>query len=448
MLVNFSIENFRSFRDRVDFTAIAAPRKKRHADHVKKIKYGLRILPVASFFGANASGKSNLVKAIALAKLLVTNGIKRDMSIPVAPFRLNRTNPKKPTSFSFDLYIESEIYNYRFSVDTEKVFAESLSIVKEKTEITLFSRNSRNEIELIQYKRNLQAEEYNFLKFVAKGTRPNQLFLTESIERNVPHFNKIYEWFRDTLVILDPSSKAVNLPLVLSDVSSRSFINSMLTNLDTGIAGLVEKPLPPDEANIPDGLLDIIEGKPPGTVLNLRNEIDDRSYTIRIEDGDIRFAELQARHDTEEPTHHVDFRISEESDGTRRLIDMLPAFCRLILKQAPVTFVIDELDRSMHSHLTRKLIEDFLSSRGENRGYQLLFTTHDTTLLDQELLRQDEIWILEKSEFGSSELYSLSDYKDVRYDLDIAKRYHQGRFGGVPYIAENLVQYGRDTGEQ
>ena len=441
MLINFSVENFRSFRDRVDFTSIAAPRKKLHGDHIIKIKYGLRILPVAAFFGANASGKSNLVQAMAIAGNLITEGKKPDEKLPYIPFHLNRLNPNKPTSFSFDLFIDAEIYNYRFSIDSEKIVTEALSLVREKTEITLFSRNECNEIDLLHYKRILPKEDYDFLKHVAKGTRPNQLFLTESIERNVPHFINIHEWFKESLVVFGPKDQVTNFIELLSNHQARSFFNSMLRGLDTGIDQLVVETKRLSQTDIPEMIIDQFIKKGSGAVHSLWNDAGSK-FEVREEDGEFHISELLARHGIEEGTHKVDFRMSEESDGTRRLIDLLPAFLRLIHQQSPVTFVIDEIDRSMHSHLTRKLIEEFLSSRGENPGYQLLFTTHDTTILDQDLLRQDEIWILERKDDGATELSSLSDFENTRYDLDIRKRYLQGRFGGVPYIAENPARYG------
>jgi AAA15 family ATPase/GTPase len=131
---------------------------------------------------------------------------------------------------------------------------------------------------------------------------------------------------------------------------------------------------------------------------------------------------------------HVVFEIPDESEGTERMIDLLPAFFELTNPTSNKVFFIDELDRSLHTHLTRALVESFLESRTTESRAQLLFTTHDPLLLDQELLRRDEIWFIDKLEDGHSRLTALSDFKGIRYDKDIRKNYLLGRFAGLSPI--------------
>jgi len=126
--------------------------------------------------------------------------------------------------------------------------------------------------------------------------------------------------------------------------------------------------------------------------------------------------------------------MNNESDGSRRVIDLLPAFLYLAAGANPNVYIIDELDRSLHTLLTRKLLELFLGEYSSSSRSQLLFTTHDLLLMDQNLLRRDEMWITDRNKDGSSNLISFSEYKDVRYDKDIQKSYLQGRLGGIPHI--------------
>jgi AAA15 family ATPase/GTPase len=130
----------------------------------------------------------------------------------------------------------------------------------------------------------------------------------------------------------------------------------------------------------------------------------------------------------------IRFEISDESAGTQRLIDLLPAFHELLAGDSKKVFIIDELDRSLHTLLTRNLLESYLASRHKESRGQLIFTTHDGLLLDQDLFRRDEFWFIDKDETGASSLTSLSDFKDIRRDKDIRKSYLLGRFGGIPTI--------------
>jgi hypothetical protein len=133
------------------------------------------------------------------------------------------------------------------------------------------------------------------------------------------------------------------------------------------------------------------------------------------------------------------FELQQESDGSRRVIDLLPAFLELSAPSSKKVYIIDELDRSLHTLLTRSLLEGYLENCSQESRCQLLFTTHDVLLMDQHLFRRDEMWVAERNASGSSRLWSFSDYKDVRYDKDIRKSYLQGRLGGIPRMRTSLV---------
>ena len=160
--------------------------------------------------------------------------------------------------------------------------------------------------------------------------------------------------------------------------------------------------------------------------------LNDR-YLVTRQGGDLKARKLVCFH-RDVNGKEIKFDIQLESDGTQRSIDLLPAFLEIAKPQTAKVYVIDELDRSLHTLLTRRLLEGFLSACDKNCRSQLLFTTHDVLLMDQNLLRREEMWVTERDQDGNSTLFSFSEYKDVRNDKDVRKSYLQGRLGGVPRI--------------
>jgi len=168
------------------------------------------------------------------------------------------------------------------------------------------------------------------------------------------------------------------------------------------------------------------------TVRLLTEPINER-FVVTRKNGDLIAKKLVTYHPKADGTE-AKFEMRDESDGSQRVIDLLPAFLELSTADSKKVYVIDEVDRSMHTLLTRRLLEAYLTKCSTETRAQLLFTTHDVLLMDQHLLRRDEMWVAERDISGNSNLLSFSEYKDVRYDKDIRKSYLQGRLGGVPRI--------------
>ena len=159
---------------------------------------------------------------------------------------------------------------------------------------------------------------------------------------------------------------------------------------------------------------------------------------ITRKDGELIAKRLVAFHPKSDGTE-VRFEIHQESEGSQRVIDLLPAFLELSAQTLQKVYVIDEIDRSLHPLLIRQLLEEYLSNCSRETRSQLLLTTHNVMLMDQQLLRRDEMWVTERDGAGVSSLFSFSEYKDVRYDKDIRKSYLQGRMGGIPRISPELI---------
>lgn len=430
MIISFSIENWMSFRDSVSFSMVAS-RERQHGDRVPKVaKYQTRILPVAAIYGGNASGKTNFFKALSFVKRLVVRGTGPDSLIPVETYRLDSTtNIDKPSRFRLELLIDEIIYEFSFAVTKKAVVGEKLVQITSTSEKILYDRQG----DAPNFGPNLDKDQ--FLHFAFKGTRDNQLFLTNSVSQKVDIFRPVYDWFKDKLELIAPDSRFEPFEHFLDEGHPLySTMNEMLPQLDTGISHLGGEEIPFENIPFPESFKsklqeDVKEGM---TIRFLASPTNER-FIITRKSGELVAKKLVTFHSRSDGTE-AKFDIRQESDGSQRVIDLLPAFLEVSATSSKKVYVIDEVDRSLHSLLTRQLIEAYLANCSTDSRAQLLITTHDVLLMDQGLFRRDEMWIAEKNRQGSSELISFSDYKDVRYDKDIRKSYLQGRLGGVPRI--------------
>lgn len=429
MIVTFSLENWRSFRDRATFSMVAG-RERQHGDRVPRTdRYQARVLPIAAIFGGNASGKTNLFRALNFARRLITIGTRNPSNrIPVEPFKLDEESAFRPSRFEFELLVEDVLYRYSFSVTHECVVEEALTKRTQRVETTLYKRNSSS-IRLYPSLPRLDR-----LQLAFDSTRANQLFLTNSVLLNIKEFAVVYDWFNDQLELVAPDSRFAPFEYLNGDVSQHhGRMNDTLAQLDLGVSRLdmeevsltqilPEKLIEDISENMRDDQVALISGGPNG----------DRLLVTR-KNGSLMAKKLVTFHQKVDGSE-VKFEFRDESDGSQRVIDLLPAFLDLTSEICKKVYVIDEFDRSLHTILIRCLIEHYLSQCSRKSRSQLLFTTHDTQLIDQSLLRRDEMWITEMNRYGSSRLISFSEYQKIRNDKDIRKSYLQGRLGGVPRI--------------
>ena len=273
------------------------------------------------------------------------------------------------------------------------------------------------------------------MRFAFKGTRDNQLFLTNTVHQKIPNFKPIYDWFRHNLVLVAPDSRFGPLEMFIDEQNPLySTYNNLLAQLDTGIASLGGEDVEVDRLGLPEALKSrLAEEVPENTTVTLRIDPENERIVMTRKGGELKARRLVARHENSQG-ELVRFDFRHESDGTQRAIDLVPGFLDLMSAGSRRVYVIDEIDRSLHTLLIRKLIEAYLDCCGPDSRTQLLFTTHDVLLMDQRLLRRDEMWVTERDDKGCSTLFSFSEYKDVRFDKDIRKSYLQGRMGGIPRI--------------
>jgi len=429
MLVSFSAKNWMSFRERTSFTMVAS-KERQHGDRVPRLKkYQTRVLPVAAIYGGNASGKTNFFKALSFCKTLVVRGTLLTSLIPVEPFRLDSDSSGQPSEFTFEILIAEVIYEFSFVATRKAILEEKLTVIGGSGEKMLYHRQGGKML----LDRSLEKE--HFLQFVFQGTRDNQLFLTNSVSQKVEHFRPVYDWFNHTLELVAPDSRFEPFEQFIDeDHPCYATMHEMLSQLDTGIAQLGGEQIPFENIPMPEPLkARLQQDLQESMTVRLRNEPGNERYVVTRKGGELIARKLVAFHPKNDGAR-IKFDMRQESDGSQRVIDLLPAFLELSTPASNRVYVIDEVDRSLHTLLTRSLLEKYLAGCSADSRKQLLFTTHDVLLMDQQILRRDEMWVTEKDSYGASRLFSFSEYKDIRYDKDIRKSYLQGRLGGIPRI--------------
>ena len=431
MLIRFRVSNFLSYKEEIEFSMIPGKSRK-HPEHKVSggnSRHSTDLLRCSIIYGANASGKSNLAKALSFMQDLVVDGTKINQSIQVKTFKLDRAYSDKSSRFEVEIRIDGKDYLYGFEITTKCVVSEWLYQVKLTTQDELFERHTTSDdTVVVTFGSSIPKADRNqeFLDFIAKGTRPNQLYLTECAEKNVPVFRPVYQWFSDTLTIVFPEAY-VRIYEKVIDIWA-----DFLMKFDTGICGVSLRPVEignklsnSAQQNLQKSLSDKIKEE---TQVDLKSPKGER-IVVTLEDGNLVARELVFRHKSINCDTEIDFNLTEESEGTKRLIDLLPILYTEVSEEQ--VYVFDELDRSLHPSLCYELIELFLAQ--SNNHIQLIATTHESNLLDLNLLRRDEIWFIEKDQTGASKVYSLEEFTP-RYDKDIKKGYLLGRFGAIPIL--------------
>lgn len=404
-----------------------------------------RLLQTGALWGANASGKSNFTRVFDYVQFLVVHGTRPDRQTGRTPFKLRPSAASEPSIFELDIVVpfegEDRMFRYRFGVTGKEVTEESLSEIRPVTDRIYYSRKSSKDGTEHQFdlawweRRGVSNDDRTFVKVLAKGTRPNQLFLHEAMDRNLVLLAPIYRWFLEQLVVLTPDAEYFTLETMEADRRElRRYVGMMLNRADTGVESVdaVSVPLESLPLASPEKEKLLGDMQEAGSGMLLRAPTGQR-FSIYIKDGEpVASRIVTYRRDSDGKP--VGFETMEESDGTLRLLDLCPVFHELGSATSRKVYIIDELDRSMHALLTTALLQNHLATRGTETRTQLIFTTHDMTLMTQEIFRRDEMWFIERGPNGDTQMECLSDYKEVRYDHDVRKAYLHGRYSGVPHL--------------
>jgi uncharacterized protein len=443
MLITFKISNFLSFNQTAEFLMQAGVAQK-FKDHLIKGsgRHDIDILKAAVLYGANASGKSNFVKAIEFAQNLILNGFESVIT-ENKYFRLEYANQDKPTQFEFEFKQNGKMYAYGviLSLKERKIQEEWLFELLKTTDKPVFERkvlpNGKSQIEL-----NVDLGTAGLARFEVykQDIKATQLFLSEINDKNIDEipniksFKDAFEWFKDALIILYPNSKITNLPFRATKPSNKEIFCELLSIFKTGIEDVKAIEVEVKNEALQEKILTMINEKKT-TSVNFRQNGKAYTFTKNV-DGIVKSVKLNTLRPVYNDTSTANgtfasFELEEESDGTQRIMDFIPVLLGLINHSR--TCIIDEIDRSLHPEVTQNILE-FFFNYSQGIESQLIVTTHESNLLNLNLLRRDEIWFVEKNNKGASTMYSLEQFKP-RHDKEVRKAYLQGRFGAIPFMA-------------
>ncbi len=437
MLIRFCVENFLSFKEEVEFSMVAGESDE-HPDHVHTVQ-DMRILRTGVIFGPNASGKTNLIKAMSFAQNFITKGVSKAEDLRPTPFLLDSESATKPSEFLFEIQCGiAKCFQYYFSLDRQRVHKESLHEIRPDGATMIFERETdaqnHTDVKLGEVNVLVTNDEKPF-DFVPP-VRHDQLFLSvgNQIEGRIAFLDTIYDWFDRTLVLVFPDSiptQGIGLGM-MKDSELKHRLQEMLEFLDLGIDNVELREIEVTEEfkeYVQEVIKDIPEDSNERAIFG---RYGSEEYLTVDSENNISAYELVTLHHLRHEDRSVAFNLAMESDGTRRLLELMPALLGLRNSQSEHVFVVDELDRSIHAHLSCKVLELFLQI-GSNSRSQLIVTSHDAGLLDLDLLRRDEIWFIEKDRRSASSIYSLEEFK-LPEKMNIEKGYLFGRFGAIPII--------------
>lgn len=439
MLIRFAIKNLFSFKEETEFNLL--PSKAKRLSHHKYTQSGIEVLKLSALYGANGSGKSNLIRSISLLKMMVLRGVIPN-SLTSQKFKLSESSQTEPVELAIEFFANDAIYYYSIAINDGIVIDEFFSSNNPQQEDEMiFHRKYENGKTLVSFFKEFgEVKENLILKKIIETDllKPNQpLFsLLNSISNHAFIDIKVaYSWFEDGLTVIYPETKATGLVLEIeSKEGFKEFANELMRSFNTGITNLkvdvksVEEFFGKDNQKEVDEIKAELKNNPEKKIGLMTNAKTSEEVVVMNDGGKILAKRLLFEHKGDK-NQNVEFQFDEESDGTRRLLEYLPVFSNVI--QNSPTFIIDEIERSIHPLIIKEIISKF--SKDESTKGQLIFSTHESNLLDQEIFRTDEIWFTEKSLLGSTKLYSLSDFKEHN-TIDIRKGYLNGRYGAIPFL--------------
>ena len=418
MLVEFRVKNFRSMRDEQVLSLVASKDKTLGDTNVMStgLKAAPGLLRSAVVYGANAGGKSNLIKALQYMRGVVLESatvIQPGQTYGVQPFRLDDLSASEATEFEVTFIVAGVRYQYGFAITSQRIVREHLLVYKAFKPQRWFDRH---------FEADSGKDVYEFgpglkgAKHLWEGaTRPNSLFLSMAVQLNSEAMRPVFDWFATALVIFNEQAKLSPQTSIqmLQQAEGRKQICAFLTAADISISDI-----------------EVITRKGPGQAVHF--DLDANKTEIRseeIEEHQLRFSHVTER-------GRAVFDLMDESNGTRNLLFLTGPVLDILTKG--LTLVIDELDTSLHTLLVRELVRLFHKPDINTGGAQLIFTTHDTSLLDApNLFRRDQVWFVEKDKDQASTLVALAEFSPRKNEA-LERGYLIGRYGGIPFLNHSL----------
>lgn len=438
MILRVTIGNLYSFNEETDISFVAG-KSSSHSEQVSRAEKrdDISVLKAGIIYGANASGKSNIIKAVSVLRKIALGSVPKKH---VEPFKLTEPN-NRPSKIELEFKIGTAYYAYGVDFTIRGIVGEWLYEINSRTDHEIFTRrvvDGKNEFTFGTIVGDDETRQ--LIKFISQSTPMTDSFLSEYVKRNgegLPSVAKVRQWMDDGLKILFPSSRFKGISIrAEKDKDFAKATKSLLEYFNTGIVDVRRIKTTKEELDLPrDMVSDILSKAEPGNIMMIASSSDSAIYYFETNSEGITSIYKQSTIHRMSNHEEVPFEMDEESDGSIRLLDFIPMLIDLRLNDA--VYLIDEIDRSMHPMLSQKLLEYYFKTLEVGRDTQLIFTTHESNLLNLELIRADEVWFVEKGVDGASRFTSLAEYKPRQ---DVRKGYLQGRYGAIPFFAslENL----------
>ncbi len=418
MLIEFRIKNFRSLRDEQVFSLVASRDKTFQDTHTipTGLKAAPRLLKSSAIYGANASGKSNLIKGLQFMRHVVVHSaalVQPGQTFAVQPFRLDPETVGQPTEFEVTFLVDNVRYQYGFALTSQRIVSEYLLVYKAFKPQRWFERvfDAETGKDIYNFGPGLRGPKTQW----EQATRPNALFLSMAVQLNSEELRPIYDWFARRLVIFNeqaPLNPQFSIQM-LKHAEGRKQIIDFLSAADTSISAI-----------------EVVTRKIPRRTVHLN--LATGATEVGTEEAEGEY--LRFSHVTEHA--RADFDLLDESSGTRNLLFFAGPVLDILKKG--LTLIIDELDTSLHTLLVRELVRLFHQPEINIGNAQLIFTTHDTSLLDAHgLFRRDQIWLAEKDRMQATSLVALSEFSPRKNEA-LERGYLMGRYGGVPVLPPDL----------
>lgn len=434
MILRVTIENLFSFKEETEISFVAG-KSDLLPHHVRRAEKrdDISVLKAGIIYGANASGKSNIIKAISILKTIALGKVPRN---EVEPFKLSNIN-NSPSKVNLEMKIGEHYYEYGVKFSIKGIVEEWLYEFNGRSDKEIFSRKTDKNGNDFHFGTKFDNKEDEQLAgFISKSTPTTDSFLSEYIKRNgkaITAIVEVYGWIKNNLKLIFPNTIFRELSIrVEQDKTFANATKSLLKYFNTGIVDIRRIKVSKESVDLPEDMLKkfLAELEPETRIVLTATSPNSAIYFIETDkDGAPAIFKQNTIH-RDENDQDISFEMSEESDGSLRIMDFIPMLIDLRLND--VVYLIDEIDRSMHPMLSQKILEYYFSHLEEIRETQLIFTTHESNLMDLKLIRADEVWFVEKDKNGASHLTSLAEYKPRE---DIRKGYLQGRYGAIPFFA-------------
>ncbi len=431
MLIQFSVRNFRSFRDQQTLSLVRGKGDEFADTHSFESQPSgtVPLLRSAAIYGPNASGKSNLLRALLTMRHVVVNSAgasQRGEMLKVTPFLFDELTNEAPTDFEAVFVVNETRYQYGFSATRERVHEEWLMAFPKGRMQRWFNRAYDNEKQ--DYTWEIGDKLTGQKQLWQESTRTNALFLSTAVQLNSAQLQPIFDWFRNTLhvVSLDGWSPAFSMSLCQEDDLKKRVLE-FLCAADLGVADIRIKKQEFDPRKLPADMPAVI-----------RQSIVDELNGKEILD-------MKTVHTTAQGGQ-VELDLDQESDGTQKFFSLAGPWLDTL--DHGYVLVVDELHDNLHPHLVRFLVELFHDSRTNPKNAQLIFSTHETSILSQEVFRRDQLWFCEKDDKQASRLFPLTDFSPRKGLENLERSYLAGRYGALPYFRQVDLAMGGNGQEQ